>query len=171
MMLHMMALSTTEATYMTLTEAAKETIWLKGLAIESGFKLKIVAGIATDALSKAIRGLRFQHRLNLQSIGSLCPPVGEALRFLQLYIYDTENEVENRMRHFRRIDSSHLDTQIVEGLIHFLDMHNELVQIFRTERDKCKEIDVPKFKIRLYKAEAVLGYELPTSNTLGVMVF
>ncbi|GJR62172.1 hypothetical protein Tco_1504334 [Tanacetum coccineum] len=68
MMMHMMALSPTEAGYMTLTEAAKEAIWLKGLAIESGFELKIVAGIATGALSKAIPGLRFQHRLNLLSI-------------------------------------------------------------------------------------------------------
>ncbi|GJV80834.1 hypothetical protein Tco_1516704 [Tanacetum coccineum] len=47
------------AGYMTLTEAAKEVIWLKGLAIESGFELKIVAGIATGALSKAIPGSRF----------------------------------------------------------------------------------------------------------------
>ncbi|GJZ53142.1 hypothetical protein Tco_0608027 [Tanacetum coccineum] len=50
-----------QAVYMTLTEAAKEAIWLKGLAIESGFELKIVAGIATGALSKAIPGSRFQH--------------------------------------------------------------------------------------------------------------
>ncbi|GKA72195.1 hypothetical protein Tco_0778411, partial [Tanacetum coccineum] len=46
------------AAYMTLTEAAKESIWLKGLAIESGFVLKIAAGIATGALSKAIPGSR-----------------------------------------------------------------------------------------------------------------
>ncbi|GJY21716.1 hypothetical protein Tco_0394282 [Tanacetum coccineum] len=39
-------------------QAAKEAIWLKGLAIESGFKLKIVDGIATCALSKAIPGPR-----------------------------------------------------------------------------------------------------------------
>ncbi|GKC38317.1 hypothetical protein Tco_1050701 [Tanacetum coccineum] len=49
-----------EAGYMTLTEAAKEAIWLKGLAIKSGFELKIVAGIATGALSKVIPGSRFQ---------------------------------------------------------------------------------------------------------------
>ncbi|GJR72865.1 hypothetical protein Tco_0085230 [Tanacetum coccineum] len=42
-----------QAGYMTLTKAAKEAIWLKGLAIESGIELKIVAGIATGALSKA----------------------------------------------------------------------------------------------------------------------
>nr|GEW49688.1 zinc finger, CCHC-type [Tanacetum cinerariifolium] len=58
----------TPAGYMTLTEAAKEAIWLKGLAIESGFELNIVAGIAIGALSKAIPGLRFQHRLKLLCI-------------------------------------------------------------------------------------------------------
>ncbi|GKE52975.1 hypothetical protein Tco_1488131 [Tanacetum coccineum] len=58
-----------QAAYMTLTEAAKEAIWLKRLAIESGFELKIVVGIATGALSKAIPSPRFQHRLNLLSIG------------------------------------------------------------------------------------------------------
>nr|GEY61469.1 protein kinase-like domain, concanavalin A-like lectin/glucanase domain protein [Tanacetum cinerariifolium] len=42
-------------------------IWLKGLAIESGFELKIIPGIATGALSKAIPGPRFQHRVLLTS--------------------------------------------------------------------------------------------------------
>ncbi|GJR31362.1 hypothetical protein Tco_1107594 [Tanacetum coccineum] len=57
-----------QAAYMTLTEAAKEAIWLKGLAIESGFELKMVAGIATGALSKAIPSPRFQHWLKLSRI-------------------------------------------------------------------------------------------------------
>nr|GEW54921.1 zinc finger, CCHC-type [Tanacetum cinerariifolium] len=52
------------AGYMTLTEAVKEAIWLKRLVIESGFELKIVASIATIALSKDIPGPRFQHRMN-----------------------------------------------------------------------------------------------------------
>ncbi|GJQ95744.1 zinc finger, CCHC-type containing protein [Tanacetum coccineum] len=63
-----------QAGYMTLTKAAKEAIWLKGLAIESGFELKIVAGIATGALSKAIPSSRhairtwlvMRHRLKTQ---------------------------------------------------------------------------------------------------------
>ncbi|GJT06523.1 zinc finger, CCHC-type containing protein [Tanacetum coccineum] len=56
------------AAYMTLTEAAKEAIWLKGLAIESGFELMIVAGIATRALSKAVPGSRLQLELKLLRI-------------------------------------------------------------------------------------------------------
>nr|GEZ02806.1 DNA helicase [Tanacetum cinerariifolium] len=78
-------------------------------------------------------------------IGSLCPPVREP--------------------------PSQLEHGIVEGLIHFLDAHNELVQLLRTTRDKCKELDIPEFKIRLYNAKCARGYELPTSNTLGAMVF
>ncbi|GJU24896.1 DNA helicase [Tanacetum coccineum] len=104
-------------------------------------------------------------------IGSLCPPLGEAPRFLQLYIYDTDNDVETRMRHFGGIHNSDLDPQIVEGLIHFLDAYNKLVQLFKTARDKCMELDIPEFKIRLYNGEGPRGYEFPTSNTFGAMVF
>ena len=59
----------------------------------------------------------------------------------------------------------------MQGLIHFLDAHNELVQIFRTARDKCAEADVPEFKIRLYSGDRQRGYELPASQTLGGIVF
>nr|GEV99816.1 retrotransposon protein, putative, Ty1-copia subclass [Tanacetum cinerariifolium] len=39
---HVVALSTTEAEYMTLTEAVKESIWLKGLLIKLGVNLMLV---------------------------------------------------------------------------------------------------------------------------------
>ncbi|PWA80300.1 helitron helicase-like domain-containing protein [Artemisia annua] len=51
------------------------------------------------------------------------------------------------------------------------DDHNELVRIFRTARDKCAEADVPEFKVRLYSGASERGYELPTSQTLGAIVF
>ncbi|GKE84788.1 retrovirus-related pol polyprotein from transposon TNT 1-94, partial [Tanacetum coccineum] len=37
---HVVALSTTEAEYITLTKAVKESIWLKGLLIELGVNLR-----------------------------------------------------------------------------------------------------------------------------------
>ncbi|GJS02149.1 hypothetical protein Tco_0318657 [Tanacetum coccineum] len=49
---HMEALSTTEAGYMTFTEAWKKEIWLKGLFTESIYELRLVVGIATGALVK-----------------------------------------------------------------------------------------------------------------------
>ncbi|GJU21620.1 hypothetical protein Tco_1154962 [Tanacetum coccineum] len=60
---------------------------------------------------------------------------------------------------------------MVEGLIHFLDAYNELVQLFRTIRDKCRELDIPEFKIHLYNGQGARCYEFPTSNTLEEMVF
>ncbi|GKB57024.1 hypothetical protein Tco_0913210 [Tanacetum coccineum] len=49
---HMEALSTTEAGYMTFTEAWKKKIWLKGLLTKSRYELRLVAGITTGALVK-----------------------------------------------------------------------------------------------------------------------
>ncbi|PWA92724.1 hypothetical protein CTI12_AA011380 [Artemisia annua] len=63
------------------------------------------------------------------------------------------------------------DPEIVQGLIQFLDTHNELVQIFRTTRDKCAESDVPEFKVRLYNGNGARSYELPTSQAIGAIVF
>ncbi|GKD97434.1 hypothetical protein Tco_1381331, partial [Tanacetum coccineum] len=86
-------------------------------------------------------------------------------------IDESINAGRGPMHHFGGIDNSQLEPGIVEGLIHFLDAHNELVQLFRTARDKCRELDIPEFKMWLYNAEGGRGYELPTSNTLGAMVF
>lgn len=38
---------------------------------------------------------------NYHRIGSLLPKDGESPKFAQLYIYDTQNEIENRSQHFR----------------------------------------------------------------------
>ncbi|GJZ44190.1 hypothetical protein Tco_0591445 [Tanacetum coccineum] len=58
-----------------------------------------------------------------------------------------------------------------QGLIHVLDEHNGLVRLFRTARDRYIAGKIPRFKIRLYNMGGVRGYELPTSDTLGGIVF
>ncbi|GJS36786.1 DNA helicase [Tanacetum coccineum] len=104
-------------------------------------------------------------------IGSLCPEEGHHPRFLQLYLYDTRDELRNRMHHFGGLDESTLNPKIVEGLIHVLDEHNGLVRLFRTARDRYNAGDIPSFKIRLYNMGGVRGYELPTADVLGAIVF
>ncbi|GJX36572.1 hypothetical protein Tco_0248129 [Tanacetum coccineum] len=47
-------------------------------------------------------------------IGAFCPAEGEPPRFIQLYIYDMENEVDNRIHHFSG-ENSGLCRDIVEG--------------------------------------------------------
>ncbi|GJV12262.1 hypothetical protein Tco_1353803 [Tanacetum coccineum] len=103
--------------------------------------------------------------------GSLCPTEGNPPRFLQLYIYDTQNEVANRMRHFGECEKGCLDPHIVQGLIACLDEHNELVRLFRTARDRCDGNSIPDFKVRLYSVVGTREYDLPTSQALGPIVF
>jgi hypothetical protein len=103
-------------------------------------------------------------------VGSLCPEQNARPQFLQLYIYDTENEVANRLESFQR--SGHgLRADIVENLIEILDEHNELVQLFRTSRDKMAEANVPEFKVRLFGVIGSNQHELPTGDSIGATVF
>ncbi|GJV79046.1 DNA helicase [Tanacetum coccineum] len=104
-------------------------------------------------------------------IGPLCPEEGHHPHFLQLYIYDTEDEVNNRMHHFGGINEGALNPDIIEGLIYVLDEHYGLVRLFRTARDKCNAGEILGFKIRLYNKDGVRGYELPTFEIMGGMVF
>ncbi|XP_057430406.1 uncharacterized protein LOC130723394 isoform X2 [Lotus japonicus] len=43
---------------------------------------------------------------NYHRIGSLLPSEGDSPKFAQLYIYDTRNEIHNRMKHFRYVVDS-----------------------------------------------------------------
>nr|GEV86076.1 helitron helicase-like domain-containing protein [Tanacetum cinerariifolium] len=79
--------------------------------------------------------------------------------------------LKRRMHHFGGLDESTLNPYIIEGLIHVLDEHNGLVRLFRTARDRCNASDIPSFKIRLYNMGGVRGYELPTTDVLGAIVF
>ncbi|GJU24313.1 DNA helicase [Tanacetum coccineum] len=103
-------------------------------------------------------------------LGSLCPAEGDPPRFLQLYVYDTENKVDNRMAHFGG-DNSGLRRDIAEGLIELLDNHNALVQLFRTAREKLLESEVLPFKVRLFNVVGTREYELPTGDMLGAIVY
>ncbi|PWA67759.1 hypothetical protein CTI12_AA238450 [Artemisia annua] len=49
--------------------------------------------------------------------------------------------------------------------------HNELVQLFRTARDKMAEANVPEFKVRLYGVVGSRQHELPTGDSIGAIVF
>ncbi|XP_071741764.1 uncharacterized protein [Rutidosis leptorrhynchoides] len=104
-------------------------------------------------------------------IGSMCPQQGVPPRFLQLYIYDNDHEVENRMSHFGGQDSNRLCSSVVSQLIELLDTHKELVKLFRTARDKCRDSKVPTFCVRLFSVSSSRQHTLPTSDAIGAIVF
>ena len=65
-------------------------------------------------------------------MGSLLPMDNKGPKFAQLYIFDTDNEVFNRLQLFYNENfQSILDSEIVVGLINMLDSSNQLVRLFR----------------------------------------
>ncbi|XP_028752922.1 uncharacterized protein LOC114712535 [Neltuma alba] len=70
--------------------------------------------------------------MNYHSIGSLLPPKGCRPVYSQLYIYDTENEVGNRISAFSKHQKdSSLDPKIVASIKSMLDEVNPFVQQYR----------------------------------------
>lgn len=107
-------------------------------------------------------------------IGSLLPQQGAPPKFAQLYIYDTENEVSNRMRVFDKESSTdEPDPFIVTELGAMLDEHNDLVKSFRFARKRLKDHGDEKIALRLLgcNSKDEVQYNLPTSGEIaGIIV-
>ncbi|GJZ91429.1 ATP-dependent DNA helicase PIF1-like protein [Tanacetum coccineum] len=76
------------------------------------------------------------HGQTYHSMGSLLPKEGESPKFAQLYIYDTENEVENRARALREVKD-------------VLDTSSDLVKTFRRACDRYNEDAEQNIRIKL----------------------
>ncbi|KAL8478788.1 hypothetical protein ACS0TY_030605 [Phlomoides rotata] len=78
---------------------------------------------------------------NYHQIGSMLPQQEEPPRFSQLYIYDTENEVPNRINALSGKDkdgSKNLDQEIVEDLRVMVDEFNPFAMKFRNARERIE---------------------------------
>ncbi|XP_022007277.1 uncharacterized protein LOC110906453 [Helianthus annuus] len=84
------------------------------------------------------------------SLGSLCSTDNEPPRFLQIYIYDTDNEIMNRLQFFDGITCSRLSVDVVSTILTALEGCNKLVRLFRNARDFTLSSNLPSFTIRLY---------------------
>lgn len=75
-------------------------------------------------------------------IGSLIPSGHRRPEYAQLYIYDTTNEIANRLN----VVSSETgpfsaNESIIASLIYMLDVHNPIVKLFRTARERLLASD------------------------------
>jgi hypothetical protein len=113
-------------------------------------------------------------RLNGQNhhrIGTLLPGDGLNPRFAQLYFYDTENEVTNRMNSLNRSDND-LDHSIVDALVRMLDESNILVKTFRMARDRFRGGNIHHLRLRLIGSRSTDGREhnLPTCSEIAAII-
>nr|XP_025660692.1 uncharacterized protein LOC112756337 [Arachis hypogaea] len=110
---------------------------------------------------------------NYHSIGSLIPNNNERPRFAQLYIYDTDNEVSNRILAVRSGEIiNKLETEIVSELTKMLDMCNPLAKSFRFARDRFADSEPSEIKMRLIRKREKDGrvYNLPTASEVAILI-
>lgn len=109
-------------------------------------------------------------------IGSLLPDEGKPPAYAQLYIFDTENEIENRISIFDRdrdcSGGSEVDRVIVEGLVRLFDETNELVKSFRAARDLLAQGYCQPLRLRLLhdRSKAAPQYGAPAGSEIAGLI-
>ncbi|KAF8059640.1 hypothetical protein N665_1227s0016 [Sinapis alba] len=106
-------------------------------------------------------------------IGSLLPSKGRPPKYLQLYIFDTNNEVSNRLKAMGQTSpEGALDETTVKSLIDMMDEHNCLARFFRRARDYHEANFGKDFTIKLLPDKGKRKeYDLPTTDEVaGIIV-
>ncbi|CAI0492753.1 unnamed protein product [Linum tenue] len=104
-------------------------------------------------------------------MGSLLPPEGKKPKFSQLYVFDTEDEVGDRLSNFASSGLS-LKPRIVDGLIKMFDQTNELVRSFRRVGREVQDPVNHNLRLRITGAreETNRQYALPTGSDIAGLI-
>ncbi|KAK8935753.1 hypothetical protein KSP39_PZI013236 [Platanthera zijinensis] len=96
-------------------------------------------------------------------IGSLLPAPNSRPRYLQLYIYDTEHELDYRLQ-----ESAELDRALLQKIKVILDTHNPFVWMFR---QISQHEDIHRCKL-IIKEQHSFGqqYTLPSASQVAAIV-
>ena len=106
-------------------------------------------------------------------MGSLLPTNNDSSKFVQLYIYDTNNKIDNKMSSYIFDDvSTDLTKSIIRILIEMLDQTNKLFQLFQSVNTRFRYSEIPLLKLRLMGWWPIdtKQYDLPTSNDIGGLI-
>jgi hypothetical protein len=117
----------------------------------SMFAFTSTGGIVDKEINKGHGPYVFRmHGQNYHHIGTLLPEEGGKPRWAQLYIYDTDNEVQNRISATRCSKGKMpLDPNIMSGLQSMLDENNVLAQSFRMARERFKNLEYHDYTLKL----------------------
>ncbi|XP_058784536.1 uncharacterized protein LOC131659346 [Vicia villosa] len=110
---------------------------------------------------------------NFHQIGSLLPLPGNQPKFSQLYIYDTDNEIANRMAVVRMDgEDFELKSTIVSDIREVLDNFNPYVKTYRIIRDTITKQNAPTMKLIILRNRGCDGrrYNLPTASEVAALV-
>ncbi|OMP07327.1 DNA helicase PIF1, ATP-dependent [Corchorus olitorius] len=138
------------------------------------FQLTSLGGRIDDSINDGSGPFIF--RLNRQTyhrIGSLLPVPGTRPKFSQLYIYDTDNEISNRVSALTNDTSDgNINRLLVEALGNLFDGSNEVVKAFRVARDKLQGAEDLRFRLRLVSSRnrSERNYAPPTAPQIAALI-
>ncbi|XP_045821940.1 uncharacterized protein LOC123914810 [Trifolium pratense] len=111
---------------------------------------------------------------NYHLIGSLLPLPEKPPKFAQLYIYDTDNEISNRMAAVGMSDDSTcLRSSIVRGIRYSLNnCGNPYVRTYSIIRDTIHSQGTPTVKLRILGKRGSDGrrYNLPSASEVAALI-
>ncbi|XP_056862242.1 uncharacterized protein LOC108815502 [Raphanus sativus] len=114
------------------------------------------------------------HGENYHMIGSVKPKGNDTAKFSQLYIHDTENEVQNRLTALSGNSwRNKIREDLVEGLMEMFRISNVHVKSFRSVKDRfndeesSEELSLVLINTRLKDGRV---YNLPTSKEVAALV-
>ncbi|XP_019152280.1 PREDICTED: uncharacterized protein LOC109149095, partial [Ipomoea nil] len=113
------------------------------------------------------------HGQNFHLLGSLMPEFGSRPKFAQLYIYDTQNEIQNRIDAIREDDvHNKLHAEIVQDIQDALDQNNVLVKSFRMARTEIETNPMAEIKIKLIgkRNKDARTYNLPQVSEVAALI-
>jgi hypothetical protein len=139
----------------------------------SMFSFTSTGGVVDKEINKGHGPYVFRmHGQNYHHIGSLLSEEGNKPRWAQLYIYDTEHEIENKISAAKCDgEKSSVYPEIIIGLQKMLDENNILAKTFRMARDRFKEEDYHDYTLKLIeKRNKPRTHGLPSASEVAALV-
>ncbi|RID60231.1 hypothetical protein BRARA_F03402 [Brassica rapa] len=119
------------------------------------------------------------HGENYHLMGSLTPPEGGYAKFGQLYIVDTENEVQNRSNALRSGKNAQTEStidglkkEIIQPIMNILNAVNPYVAQFRSARERFRMNPDQTFHMRIVSRSDKDGrtYNTPTASEVAALI-
>ncbi|CAF1855858.1 hypothetical protein Bca4012_031958 [Brassica carinata] len=144
------------------------------------FSFTSLGGKCERSVQKGIGPNTFQLQgENYHLMGSLTPGNGKKANFGQMYIVDTENEIENRAnvlskpgQTFQPKKKDNLKKEIIELLMKMLDEVNPYVKQFRSAKDRFKMQPENAYHMRIVSDQVTDGrtYNTPTASEVAALI-
>ncbi|KAL8153325.1 LOW QUALITY PROTEIN: hypothetical protein V2J09_011085 [Rumex salicifolius] len=106
---------------------------------------------------------------NYHRVGSLVPNEGILFRYAQLYFYDTENELKNRLGYIN-LSSTDVNEAIATQLIDMFDEHSVVAKTFRMARDWSVVNRTNNVTLKLLGERPQRQYDRPQTSEVAALV-